>query len=75
MDINKEVQLPVKTDGYGCYIYDDKGKVIAQVRGYGWIKTLVGDEKAHEVQKELAQWLVDRVNRITDEKPRNENND
>jgi len=65
MDINKEVQLPVKTDGYGAYIYDNKGKVIMQVRGYGWIKNLVGDEKAHEVQKELAQWLCDRVNRIT----------
>ena len=75
MDISNEIKLPVRTDGIGCYIYDNTGRVIMQVRGYGWIKNLVGQDQAHEVQKEMAQWLCDRVNRITDEKPKNENND
>lgn len=58
----KEVQLPVRTDRYGIYIYDDGGKVLAQVRGFGWMKRLVGEENARELQKELADFLVLRIN-------------
>ena len=48
----------------GLYIYDATGKMLTQVRGYGWIKNIVGEELAYEVQKELAVWLVDRINGI-----------
>lgn len=63
MKIGKEIQLPVRSDKFGCYIFDAKGKVLAQVRGFGWIKQVVGEAEAHEVQKEMAEWLVDRINR------------
>ena len=60
----KNVKLPVRTDRYGLYIFDAEGKVLTQVRGFGWMKRLVGEDKAHELQKELADWLVDRINGI-----------
>lgn len=62
MDIKKQINLPVRTDRYGLYIYDNSGKVLAQVRGFGWLKALVGEEEAPEMQKELADWLVERIN-------------
>ena len=58
----KDVKLPVRTDRYGVYIFDDDSKVIAQIRGFGWMKNLVGEDQAHHLQKELADWLVNRVN-------------
>lgn len=64
MKVNKEIKLPVRTDSMGLYIYDATGKMLTQVRGYGWIKNIVGEELAYEVQKELAVWLVDRINGI-----------
>jgi len=60
--ITKEIQLPVHTDKYGCYIFDAGGKMLAQVRGFGWIKQLVGEEKAPEIHLELAEWLVNKIN-------------
>lgn len=62
MIIEKEIELPVRTDKYGCYIFDNKGNMLAQIRGFGWIKNLVGKDRAHIVQKEMADWLVRRIN-------------
>lgn len=62
MKIETEILLPVRTDKFGCYIFDSEGKVLAQIRGFGWIKHLVGEDEAHGVQKEMADWLVDRIN-------------
>lgn len=63
MVIKDEIKLPVRTDTFGCYIFDSEGKMLAQVRGFGWIKNIVGENSAHEVQKEMADWLVARINR------------
>ena len=63
----KDVKLPVRTDSYGMYIYDAESKMLAQIRGFGWMKQLVGEDKAHDLQKELAEFLVQRINRsLTD---------
>jgi len=62
MAIKNQIKMPIKTDGYGMYIYDNDNKMIAQIRGFGWMKVLVGEDQAHDLQKELAEWLVNRVN-------------
>lgn len=62
MAIKDQIKMPLRTDGYGSYIYDNDGKMIAQVRGFGWMKRLVGEDQAHDLQKDLAEWLVNRVN-------------
>ena len=64
-EIKKLVELPVRTDRFGAYIYDAKGNVIFMTRGYGYFKVVAGKDRAHELQKEMAQYIVKCINAST----------
>lgn len=53
------VKYPVKYSSLGTYIYDADDKMIADVRGWGWIQKLDQPEKT---QDEIGQFIVDAIN-------------
>lgn len=55
----RHISFPVKYSDLGTYIYDANDKMIADVRGWGWIQKLPNPEK---VQDGIGQFIVDAIN-------------
>lgn len=52
---------PWKSDGQGSYIFDAKGDIIVQIRGWGHLQYL-GEEVALKTQDEIQRRIVAAVN-------------
>lgn len=55
----KNIAYPVSYSSLGTYINDANGKMVADVRGWGWIQKLKHPEKT---QDEIGQFIVDAIN-------------
>ena len=53
------IKFPVHYSSLGTYIYDADDKMIADVRGWGWIQKL---PKPEETQDAIGQFIVDAIN-------------
>jgi len=58
-DLRKRIKYPVRYSSMGQYIYDADDKMIADVRGWGWIQKLPQPE---EVQDSMGQFIADAIN-------------
>lgn len=55
----KELKLPVKFDDYGGYFWDAEGRMIMNMRGWGWIQKL---ENAEEIQDSIGKYIEHCIN-------------
>lgn len=55
-----EIKYPVEYSSLGTYINDADGKMIADVRGWGWIQKL---ENPEELQDSIGKAIADSINR------------
>lgn len=53
------IKFPVTYSPLGTYIDDADGKMIADVRGWGWIQKL---DNSEQVQDDIGQFIVDALN-------------
>lgn len=53
------ISFPVKYSELGTYIYDANDKMIADVRGWGWIQKLPHPEATQDA---IGQFIVDAIN-------------
>lgn len=65
MKLEDVIRLPVRTDRSGTYIYDAKGVVLFNVRGYGFFKAVAGEENAPRLQREMVDFMIERINANT----------
>lgn len=61
MSNNKTVRVafPVRYSADGTYIYDSKDRMIADVRGWGWIQKLPNPEKT---QDSIGEYIAQAMN-------------
>lgn len=57
----QNVPGPWKSDGQGSYIFDAKGDIIVEIRGWGHLQYL-GEEVALKTQEEIQRRIVAAVN-------------
>lgn len=71
MKITLPIKFPVVYSSLGTYIYDAEGKMIADVRGWGWIQKMKHPE---QVQDNMGQFIADAINEKyeRDKQPRKE---
>lgn len=55
----KNIKFPVEYSSLGTYINDADGKMIADVRGWGWIQKLENPEKT---QDEIGEFIAKAIN-------------
>lgn len=55
----EELKLPIKFDKIGGYFFDADNRMIAQMRGWGWIQY---KENPEQIQDEIGQYIADCVN-------------
>jgi len=56
------VDLPVKYVSEGTHIEDSKGKMLLDVRGWGWIQHL--EEEGEPMQDALGEYLAEKINEL-----------
>lgn len=60
-DSTKHIAFPLSYSELGTYIYDADNKMIADIRGWGWIQYLEV-ENPEDIQDGIAQFIVDAIN-------------
>lgn len=53
------IKAPVRYSALGTYIYDADDKMIADVRGWGWIQKLPNPE---DTQDNIGNFIADAIN-------------
>ena len=56
----KAIMFPLEI--HGGRIIDSSGRMIAEVRGWGWIQYIDHGPKAEKFQDDLGQWIVKSLN-------------
>jgi hypothetical protein len=59
--VENYIKFPVKGDN-GGYIWDAEGKMIAQIRGWGYLEKIYGGEKACQIQDATCEFLAAALN-------------
>jgi hypothetical protein len=62
-------KFPVEYSSFGTYIYDADDKMIADVRGWGWIQKLKNPE---DKQDALGKFIADAINEKLEKERLNE---
>lgn len=58
------IAFPVRYSSLGTYIYDSKDRMVADVRGWGWIQELPEPEKTQDAIGEyIAQAMNEKHNK------------
>lgn len=60
--IKEAYKLPIKHDGWGIYIIDAEDRMIAQVRGWGYLSREFGEAKAKKIQKAVGEAIANALN-------------
>lgn len=53
----KELKLPIKF--HSGYFFDADGRMIAQMRGWGWMQYL---DNAEDLQDNIGEWIAQKIN-------------
>ena len=53
------IKYPVEYSNIGVYIYDNSNKMIADVRGWGWIQKL---DDGRLIQDEMGEFIAEAIN-------------
>lgn len=61
-----KISWPVYYDDNGQFIFDQKGKMIGEIRGWGWIQKLGENElEAAKIQAELGEKITELINTLS----------
>lgn len=59
----KVLSFPLKYDDMGQTIFDAKGNMVLQIRGWGRLQYHSdGDEAASKLQDDIGKWVVETLN-------------